>query len=127
MKHSPAGGSTLQLIHYGQLLEKGSGFRCFNYGPVANLRIYRSLIPPQYPLNEITAPIALHYGLKDNLADIVDVQLLAATLPNVVELREVPHPEFGHAEFILATEIRPLVYNHMLTTMQAAEGNQTKL
>lgn len=85
---------------------------------------YSSKVPLQYPLNDITAPVVLHYGLKDDLVGIVDVQRLAAELPNVVESRQVPHPDFGHTEFVWATEIRPLVYDHMLTLMKAADQNQ---
>lgn len=122
-QHTPAGAATKEVMHYGQLQQRGAGFRAFDYGRDGNMAHYGTPVPPQYPLNRITAPIALHYGLNDNLAAVVDVQRLAAALPNVVALREVPHPEFGHIDFVWATEVRALVYNHMLMLMKAAEQN----
>lgn len=87
--------------------------------------MYSSRTPHQYPLDQITAPVALHYGLKDDLAAVVDVKQLATSLPNLVDLREIPHPSFGHVEFLWANEVRPLVYDHVLTLMQAADQNQS--
>lgn len=123
-EHTPAGAATRQLIHYGQLQRRNAGFRAYNYGRIVNLEQHGSREPPHYPLNEITAPIALHYGLNDNLAAVVDVQRLAAALSNVVELREIPHPEFGHIDFVWSTEIRTLLYNHMLALMKTIDKNQ---
>lgn len=121
MRHAPAGASTRQLIHYGQLQRRGAGFRAYDYGRTGNIMRHGSLHPPEYPLYRITAPIALHYGINDHAVGVADVQRLAAALPNVVELREVPNPEFGHVDFVWATEIRALVYNHMLSLMKDAD------
>lgn len=123
-QHTPAGLSTRQLVHYGQLLRRNTGFRAYDYGRIGNIQHHGSPVPPQYPLNQITAPIALHYGLNDVYTAVVDVRRLAAVLPNLVELREVPHPRFGHLEFVWATEVRTLVYDHMLTLMQTADENE---
>lgn len=123
-QHAPAGAAVRQLVHYGQLMRRGSGFRAYDFGRIGNMQQHGSLTPPQYPLSQITAPVALHYGLKDDLAAVVDVKRLAAALPNLIELREVPHPDFDHISFVWGTEVRSLVYNHMLTLMKKAEQNQ---
>lgn len=124
MRHVPAGAATLQLIHYGQLQRRGAGFRAFDYGLKGNLIHHGSRYPPEYPLHRITAPIAIQYGIRDDLVTVDEVRRLAAALPKVVEVREVPHPEFGHVDFVWATEVRALVYNHMLTVMKSADANQ---
>lgn len=124
MRHVPAGASTRQFIHYGQLQRRGAGFRAYDYGRKGNLLHYGSRYPPEYPLHRITAPIAIQYGIKDALVTVGEVRRLAAALPNVIEAREVSHPEFGHVDFLWATEVRALVYNHMLTLMKAADENQ---
>lgn len=121
MQHAPAGAATRQFIHYGQLQKRGAGFRAYDYGRRGNVIHHASRYPPEYPLHRITAPIAMHYGLNDEVVAVSDVRKLAAALPNVVELREVPNPEFGHVDFVWATEIRALLYNHMLTLMKAAD------
>lgn len=103
-------------------MRRDTGYRAFDFGHSNNIRMYDSPSPPQYPLDQITAPIALHYGLKDEFAAVVDVQRLAKALPNVIDLNEIAHPEFGHLDLVWANEVRTLVYNHMLELMKKADA-----
>lgn len=92
-------------------------FRQYDFGLLENRRRYGQFRPPHYNLANITAPVALHYGLNDWLSAVVDVQVLAGRLPNVVEFREAPHPRFNHFDFVWARNIRDLVYNRVLHLM----------
>lgn len=113
MKHTPAGSSFRQFIHFSQLM-RGSRFCQYDRGIFENKNKYGSFRPPSYNLKKITAPIALHYGRNDWLAAIVDVQRLKSRLPNVIEFNQVPHPRFNHLDFILAQNIRQLLYDHVI-------------
>lgn len=65
----PAGGSTKQIVHYGQEINSKK-FRKFDYGVFNNLNRYGSIEPPDYDISKITAPIALFYSENDNLVGV---------------------------------------------------------
>lgn len=119
MAYTPAGASTKQLIHYGQLYNSGL-FRQFDYGFFGNLEKYGKSSPPKYPLRRITAPIALHYSKNDWLAAIADVKKLRVQLKNLIGEYLVPLPEFNHLDFIWAKDARSLLYNNVLHIMNSA-------
>lgn len=120
MQHIPSGSSTYQIIHYGQLM-KTNRFCLYNYGAIKNLKVYGSLRPPIYNLDQIYAPVALHYGRNDLLASVDDVLKLAGELPNLFGLFPAPHPRFNHIDFLFAKNIRQLVYEKIIILMKTAE------
>lgn len=121
LRFTPAGAATKQLIHYGQGI-RSNDFRQFDNGFIENLRRYGSRRPPAYPLNNVNAPVALHYSMNDYLAAVVDVQRLAAELPNVVHKRLVPHTHFNHLDFNWARGVEELLYNQVLELMKQADS-----
>ncbi|RVE50819.1 hypothetical protein evm_004568 [Chilo suppressalis] len=61
LSHMPTTSSTLQLVHYGQLV--GSGRFCrFDHGPEKNMEIYGTESPPDYDLNNVTVPVVLYFS-----------------------------------------------------------------
>ncbi|GIY22139.1 gastric triacylglycerol lipase [Caerostris darwini] len=66
--HTPAGSSAKSVAHYGQLVESGK-FNKYDYGKKENLVRYGQETPPEYDLTKITTPVALMWGLNDDLAD----------------------------------------------------------
>jgi len=64
LTHYPAGCSIKTLQHLTQL-EGSCGFGYFDYGVEENWKRYKSLAPPQYPINLIRVPIALVVGQYD--------------------------------------------------------------
>lgn len=121
MEYTPAGASTRQIIHYGQLM-KNDYFRQFDHGLLKNLQIYRSKSPPEYRLHQVSAPVALHYGLNDLLAAVVDVKKLASRLPNVVKFHQVPYPRFTHMDFVWALNVSSILYDDVIDLMKKAEN-----
>ncbi|XP_055715506.1 lipase 3-like [Phlebotomus papatasi] len=119
LTYTPAGASTKQLIHYGQLYNSGY-FRQYDYGTSRNSVKYRKQTPPIYPLRSITAPIALYYSENDWLATIADVKKLRVKLKNVIGKYLVPLPKFNHLDFIWAKDARSLLYNKVLHIMNSA-------
>uniref|UniRef100_A0A6P4ESW5 Lipase 3 n=1 Tax=Drosophila rhopaloa TaxID=1041015 RepID=A0A6P4ESW5_DRORH len=58
--HTPAGASTKQMHHFGQL-RNSRKFQLFDYG-LWNLLYYGSLRPPSYKLENVRTKVALYYG-----------------------------------------------------------------
>ncbi|KAI5641043.1 hypothetical protein NE865_06699 [Phthorimaea operculella] len=83
MEHIPSSIASRQLLHYAQLLVAKT-FQEYDYGP-RNHEVYGSDKPPLYPLERISAPVAIIYGDGDWLVSPEDSETLRNRLPNVVE------------------------------------------
>ncbi|XP_068620777.1 lipase 3-like [Battus philenor] len=123
--HTPAGASTKQIIHFGQLYNSNE-FLQFNHGWLKNRRVYGSKRPPPYNLSAITTPVFLHYADNDWLSTPTDVERLRKELPAVVGKYRVPLKKFNHLDFVFANDAKNLIYNRLLKIMTQF-GNKTKL
>lgn len=119
--HSPAGASTMQMIHFGQIV-RSRIFRQYDHGPFLNPIHYGSLFPPRYDLSRVTAPVAFYHSTNDWLAGPEDVELLYNDLPNVVLKYLVPLAEFNHLDFVWAINMRTLLYARMIDHMREMEA-----
>ncbi|CAL1684028.1 unnamed protein product [Lasius platythorax] len=115
--HFPASTSTKTLLHFGQEIQSGKFCR-YDYGREKNFLIYNSVEPPDYNVTSITVPIALFYSDGDLLVASVDVKRLYHLLPNVVDMYEVPWPNFNHVDFLWAKDAPKLVYERILKIMK---------
>ncbi|XP_055677817.1 lipase 3-like [Lutzomyia longipalpis] len=117
MAYVPAGASAKQLVHFGQLFNSRH-FRQYDYGLIKNLQVYGSIKPPDYPLENIEAPIALHYSDNDWLASVKDVQHLQSRLKNsLIGAFRVPLPKFNHLDFLWAIDVRTVLYDRVISLM----------
>ncbi|KDR18742.1 hypothetical protein L798_07396, partial [Zootermopsis nevadensis] len=114
--HTPAGTSTKTFLHFAQLVKSGR-FCQFDYGPDGNSRLYGDVKPPAYKLDNLKAPISLHYSDHDSLASHTDVLLLHKQLPNPIGYFRVPLREFNHLDFLWGKDVRTLVYDYILELM----------
>jgi lysosomal acid lipase/cholesteryl ester hydrolase len=120
--HCPAGCSTKQLIHFGQLANNGEKFTQFDYGKRDNLQKYGIDSPPEYDLSKITTPIMLHYAQNDWLAGVQDVEKLHQSLRSSnAQKFEVTFAYFNHLDFMWAIDAKKLVYDRMIQAMQEIE------
>ncbi|XP_026754692.2 lipase 3-like [Galleria mellonella] len=115
--HMPAGIATKQLVHYAQIINTGT-FRRFDYGKLENLATYGLLSPPDYPVEKITAPMVIFYGLNDWLGPIEDVEKLISKLPNLVKFITVPWDRFSHMDYLLARDVKELLYVDVLNLIK---------
>lgn len=46
-----------------------------------------------------------------------DVERLLRDLPKVISVYKVPHNKFNHLDFVWATDIKPLLYDNIITTL----------
>lgn len=66
--HFPSGISVKTIIHFSQMFSRHS-LVYFDYGPRWNLLKYQSVVPNEYPLENINVPVHLIAGNNDFLSD----------------------------------------------------------
>ncbi|RLU17504.1 hypothetical protein DMN91_009739 [Ooceraea biroi] len=115
--HFPAGSSTRQIFHFASIIHSGL-FRKFDYGAKTNLALYGSTQPPKYSLERVKAPVALFYSDNDLLIHHSDVQKLASTLPNVIEVKKVAYEKFNHIDYLWGRDARTLLYNGVVALLK---------
>ncbi|XP_033211728.1 lipase 3-like isoform X1 [Belonocnema kinseyi] len=117
LTYEPAGASIKQLLHYALGTYYPGTFRLFDYGPVRNLRLYNSISPPDYRLENVNIPFAIYHGLNDLLVSPKDIDLLKGRLPNIVDAYLVPG-KLNHYDFMLGLNINQLCYKRALALME---------
>lgn len=114
--HTPAGASTRQFIHFGQLYNSKK-FVQFDHGRIGNKRRYGTYKPPAYNLTAIRTPVFLHYGQNDWLSTPKDVKRLANDIPSAIGIYRVPRAKFNHLDFVFGIDATELIYNRLLNIM----------
>lgn len=115
--HVPTGSSTLQLVHYGQLVNSNRFCR-FDYG-VENIDRYGQATPSDYNISMIEVPVVLYYSDKDLLSDVQDVMKLKSKLTNVLD--NIFLSDFGHLDYLYAADAYDLVYNRIIGQIRKFE------
>jgi len=113
LDHIPEGTSTRPFVHYAQLYVSGN-FEAYDYGELGNWQHYGQATPLDYDLKKVTAPTAIFKADADDLADLVDIDLLVNELPNVVLDHLVDIEGWTHADYIVAMDADTLVYDYVL-------------
>jgi len=113
LDHIPEGTSTRPFVHYAQLYMSGK-FESYDYGELGNWEHYGQPTPKNYDLKQVTAPTAIFKADADDLADLVDIDLLVNELPNVVFDHLVAINGWTHADYIAAMDADVLVYDYVL-------------
>lgn len=107
--HTPAGSSTKQLIHYGQLHRSGE-FRQYDYGSFYNLWKYGEWNSPRYELRNVMAPVFLYYSRNDWMSNEIDVLKLANELGNLKAKFLVSDRSFNHMDYLYGIETPTILY-----------------
>lgn len=115
--HFSTGTSTQSILHYVQLV-RSHKFLKFYYGPEINLKLYKSTEPPAYKLENIRAPVALHYAINDQLDAVVDVEELKDKLPNLLIARQIPDKRYNHMDLLYAINAREKLFEAVLQVMK---------
>ncbi|KXJ76705.1 hypothetical protein RP20_CCG009157 [Aedes albopictus] len=119
--HFPAGSSLKQVTHYAQIIKDGI-FRQLDYeDPKKNHQAYGSNVVPRYNLSQVTAPVRTYYGYNDNTVVYLNVLQLESELPNVVSSYPVPDKRFSHVDFILANNVKEILYKEIIKNVEQAE------
>ncbi|KAK9887093.1 hypothetical protein WA026_020037 [Henosepilachna vigintioctopunctata] len=98
--------STKQVLHYGQLVASGH-FRPWDYGTTKkNIEFYGEALPPDYPIRNITVPVAMYYSLGDNLAFAKDIENICDAMQNCVRKFLIPNKRWTHMDFVTSTNLK---------------------
>ncbi|XP_053698628.1 lipase 1-like [Sabethes cyaneus] len=119
--HFPAGSSVKQAQHYAQIYRNGI-FRQYDYGdPEENFRHYGSHSVPRYNLSRAIAQIRTYYSYNDNVLNYLNYLQLEQEIPHLVSSYPVPDKQFGHIDFILANNVKELLYDEVVRNIEKAE------
>ncbi|XP_065074204.1 lipase 1-like [Ochlerotatus camptorhynchus] len=119
--HFPAGASTKQVRHYAQIINDGI-FRQFDYNDIRqNREAYGTRIVPRYNLSQVTVQVRTYFGYNDNTVVYQNVLQLESELPNVVGSYPVPDKRFSHVDFILANNVREILYREIINNVEQTD------
>jgi len=119
MAHIPAGTSTLNVIHWTQMVRSGKLIE-YDYGNRwDNKKHYGTNDPPAYNLAEDNADIYLFWSPTDWLADEKDIEdYLIPTLQKQFVVENHKLLDFNHIDFLWGLRAPAEIYYPMLETMQ---------
>lgn len=118
--HMPTSCSTLQLVHYGQLVQSGR-FCQFDYGAQMNLEMYGKDSPPDYDLSKATVPNVVFFSEHDWVATPADVKRLLTRLPNVYDSNFIA--DFNHLDLMYAPVANDIIYSKIVKYIYDFEYN----
>ncbi|XP_014232840.2 lipase 3-like [Trichogramma pretiosum] len=116
VRYMPGGTSRQTLKHFVQNIVEGD-FRPLDFGPEKNTIKYGTPYVLPYNLKNISTPFALFYGLGDMLLAPHNIIYLSKVLPNVEVVEAVPHEKFNHLDFVLARDVKTLLYDRVMEVM----------
>ncbi|XP_077529164.1 lysosomal acid lipase/cholesteryl ester hydrolase-like [Haemaphysalis longicornis] len=109
--HFPIGTSYQNLRHYNQMY-RSRNFQMYDHGRIENRRRYGQSTPPPYPVERVTAPVAVFSSEGDTVAHPRDVELLVASLGDSVVFRSVvPEKTLRHFDFANGYRTKEFLHN----------------
>ncbi|CAH2056967.1 unnamed protein product, partial [Iphiclides podalirius] len=118
----PSGTSVRTFVRYGQAL-RSEGYRKMDYGEERNLKLYGVATPPYHNISAVTIPTVIVYGRNDYIIDRKDVEWLANSLPNVLQIVEVCDPMWNHFDFMYSQHTKAMVFPTVLKYLTRASDS----
>ncbi|CAD5222749.1 unnamed protein product [Bursaphelenchus okinawaensis] len=117
MKHTPAGTSTQNFVHWVQLTQTNRTLK-YDYGTARkNYQHYGQDTPPEYDLSQIRTPTYLYYSPADWIADDTDVKVAILDKMKPEYLKRIkPMENFNHFDFIWGLNAKTQVYDEIIKT-----------
>ncbi|CDW61280.1 gastric triacylglycerol lipase [Trichuris trichiura] len=112
--HNPAGTSTLNIAHFGQLIITDR-MQKYDYGFRGNLKHYKQWFPPEYQPQRNRVPTALYWGAKDILSDEADVKRLIKISQH--ELGLYRYEDTGHLDFMWGLNMAGSAYAQLIRVL----------
>ncbi|XP_016985063.1 lipase 1 [Drosophila rhopaloa] len=118
MATHPAGISSRQPKHFIQLTDSGK-FRMFDFGILANIIIYRSASPPDYPLHNVRplTPVHIFYSEQDFSTRMEDVLNFASRLPEA-QMYRIHETSWHHMDFLHAMSVAEVINKPIIRIFQ---------
>jgi len=118
--HNPAGTSSHNIAHYGQMMNSKK-MQAYDYGELGNRFHYGQKEAPEYHPENMKTPTVFFTGGKDLLADPTDVDWLKKKLADGVLLADHYNEDYEHCDFIWAPSAPERVYKYILETVAQRE------
>uniref|UniRef100_A0AC35TK84 Lipase n=1 Tax=Rhabditophanes sp. KR3021 TaxID=114890 RepID=A0AC35TK84_9BILA len=122
LSHSPAGTSTANIIHWGQMVASGKCQK-YDYGSSEkNVLHYGQELPPEYDLTKIETDVYLYWSETDWLADSIDVHegILSKIPPKYIKLSS-KLTDFNHFDFIYGLRAKKEIYEPIINIINQNE------
>ncbi|KAK0415632.1 hypothetical protein QR680_012036 [Steinernema hermaphroditum] len=125
MTHTPAGTSTNNVIHWGQMVRSGK-MQYYDFGCAEeNEKHYGTPNPPVYNLSTITTPVYLYWSDADWLADTADIkETLLPQLKAEVLKQNNQMKDFNHFDFIWGLRAADEIYKPIIEIIKTHEKNR---
>lgn len=106
--------SLKEFLHLFQHYKKDN-FTMFDYGR-QNFKVYGSKTPPNYPLENIKAPVFIYAGSCDAIISEIDLKHLSEALPNVKKFKVLEN--YNHCDFVFGKNSKKFLFNGIIRSMQ---------
>jgi len=116
MSHSPAGTSSRNIIHYGQIYQAQQP-QMYDFGFLENQKVYGQRKPPVYSATGLAVPTAIFAGGIDTLADPKDVALLRKDIQSKLFYDQTT-PDMDHMDFVWGMNAAKNVYIKMIELLK---------
>ncbi|KAH7946600.1 hypothetical protein HPB52_001844 [Rhipicephalus sanguineus] len=112
--HIPAGTSTKNIIHFGQLVGSKRPQK-FDYGASKNQQLYGQRKPPLYNLSRVTTDVGIFWSKGDQFVTPREVDELRADLGARVKREEyIDDPFYTHLHFFIGLASRKSLFRNLL-------------
>ena len=117
-KYFPSSSTRKNFYHYAQVSRRRS-FSRYDYGPEKNMKVYNSIMPPDYNMKKVTMPVILIAGKNDKIAVLSDVATLRKELPNVKNYILIKREEMNHIDFVWGRDMKDYLFPHIFEALGA--------
>jgi len=127
LSDEPAGTSTMNIIHWMQMVRTGKLQKYDFENDADNMQHYGQTTPPEYDIGKINADVRIFWSPTDWLADKQDIEgfLLKNINPNSLKENK-KLDDFNHLDFIWGNRAKDEVYKPIVMEIQndiAANGD----
>jgi pimeloyl-ACP methyl ester carboxylesterase len=98
--HNPAGTSSQNIAHFGQMVNSNKMQKFDYYSTLTNLARYGKTSPPLYDISKMTVPTILFRGSLDVLSDPTDDAGIDAVINKNIVIGNYTFPTYTHCDFI---------------------------
>jgi len=119
MSHIPAGTSTMNVLHWVQMVRSGLVSK-YDFGiRHENKEKYGEATPPLYDFSKVNADMYLYWSPKDWVADEKDIEdYLLKVLPKEYIKENNKLDDFNHVDFLWGKNAAEKIYKPILNTIQ---------
>ncbi|XP_075750748.1 lipase lipl-1-like [Rhipicephalus microplus] len=126
MCHIPAGTSTKNIIHFGQLVRSKRPQK-YDYGASKNQQLYGQRKPPEYNLSRVTTDVGVFWSKGDQFVTPQEVDELRADLrPRLKREEYIDDPFYTHLHFLMGLASKKALFRGLLDFLGGYSTGQSR-